>query len=137
MKKIEEAMCKAVLGGKPFTRSGTSVRPTFDENTGEFHHAYIKIGRSEIGHYYWSGHENSWVIRLTNNLVLNETVLSRLNALAFKVAKGGSRIVIYPVLDANKKPWAYKMGANRYRWEGAQLFLAHEPTTAPIGATVS
>ncbi len=126
MSKIEERMVESVLEGKDMSRDGTKVRIVCQEETGEYHSAFVSYRGTEVAHYYWSLTDVRWTIRLTDGLKRTPVVLSRLNALIQGVAKGGKRNSIYDVLEPSKF-WVYKMGASRYKWSGTHYFFANPP----------
>ncbi len=130
MRKIEERMCHAVINGKNMSKDNTTVEVTYTPN-GEYHHAFVRLFGNEIAHYYWSGEERSWVLRLSDGLRRTVTTKSRLNALLEGVAKG-DRLRIYSKGWDNEQHtqqiWFYQMGANHYRWEnGSATFQATNP----------
>ena len=120
MRQIETKMCKALLAGKPFRKDNTKVRVTTNDD-GSFHSAIVTLFGNEIAHYYHKN-EDGWVIRLTDAEWDTVTTRSRLNALMCEVVRG-DRTFIY----REKGKTTYRMGANRYEWQGTHLFLAHAP----------
>ena len=121
MRKIEQQMVNAVLKGKPFTKDNTQVYVEYTDE-GVYHHAYVHLHGNEIAHYYWSGEEKQWVIRLSDGMWQTPTTKSRLNALLSGVGQGSRLSVFQRDFD-----WYYTMGANNYKWDGAQMFLAYNP----------
>ena len=122
MRKIETKMCEAVLNGKSMSKDNTTVTVIRDEH-GQYHSALVKLHGNEIAHYFWSGTEKQWVIRLTDAMWQTPTTKSRLNALLEGIGQG-DRLRIY---QSNHK-WFYHMGANDYVWTGEALFMANQPT---------
>lgn len=130
MRQIEQLMCNAVLNGKRMSRDNTMVVPTHKRD-GTYHSAMVYLHGSEIAHYYWSGEEDSWVLRLRDASWRTVTTKSRLNALLEGVGKG-ERLRVYSKgweSDLKTTPaWFYQMGANHYRWvRGTATFLAQSP----------
>ena len=80
MRKIEEAMNKALVQGRDFKRDNTTVEWTRHDN-GDLHSARIRLHGHQIGWYYYSGDEKSWMLLLEDANWLTVTTKSRLNAL--------------------------------------------------------
>lgn len=135
MRLIEQKMCDAVLNGKSMSRDNTTVSVIRDEH-GQYHSAVIQLHGNEIAHYYWSGTEKQWVMRLTDARWRTVTTKSRLNALLDGVGQG-DRLHIYQHCKGCQKTakgqpihthkWFYTMGANDYVWTGDALFMANQP----------
>ena len=121
MRKIERQMCDAILDGKNMSKDNTTVSVVRDEHE-QYHSAVVRLHGNEIAHYYWSGMDKRWVIRLTDSMWQTPTTKSRLNALLDGVGQG-DRLGIY---QRNHK-WFYQMGANDYVWTGDAVFMANQP----------
>ena len=132
MRKIEQQMCEAVRNGKNMSKDNTTVSVVRDEH-GQYHSAVIRLHGHEVGHYYWSGTEKQWVIRLEDARWRTPTTKSRLNALLQGVGQG-DRLHIHQECRGHKTKgyhdcnWHYTMGANDYVWDGSATFLALAPT---------
>ena len=122
MRKIERQMCDAILDGKNMSKDNTTVSVVRDEHE-QYHSAVVRLHGNEIAHYYWSGMDKRWVIRLTDSMWQTPTTKSRLNALLEGVGQG-ERLHIYQT----KHKWHYQMGAHDYVWTGDAVFMANEPT---------
>jgi hypothetical protein len=136
MRQIETKMCDAVLNGKSMSRDNTTVTVTRDEH-GQYHSAMVTLHGHEIAHYFWSGYEKTWVIRLTDARWRTVTTKSRLNALLEGVGQG-DRLRVYQQCKGCQEmskgepmhmhKWLYTMGAHDYVWNGEATFMAKEPT---------
>ena len=132
MRQIETKMCEAVLNGKNMSKDNTTVSVVRDEH-GQYHSAVVRLHGNEIAHYYWSGVEKRWVIRLTDALWRTATTKSRLNALLQGVGQGdrlsvNQRCTRCKTKNHHKCDWFYTIGANDYVWTGDALFMANQPT---------
>jgi len=114
-------MVNAVLSGKKMSKDNTTVRIERTDE-GNYHSAFVYLHGNEIAHYYWSGEEKQWVIRLTDAMWQTPTTKSRLNALLSGVAQG-TRLGLFQ----HDFKWYYTMGANNYKWTGDMLFMAYDP----------
>lgn len=121
MSKIEQAMNNALVDGKDFSQSNTTVAWVRHEN-GDPHSASIYLHGNKIGWYFWSGVEDSWMLLLDDCNWRTRTTKSRLNALLSGIGQG-NRLSIYQ----KGKQWYYVMGANEYKWVGSHRFLAMPP----------
>ena len=121
VRKIEQQMVNAVLSGKTFSKDNTVVRIERTDE-GAYHSAFVYLHGNEIAHYYWSGEEEQWVIRLSDAMWQTTTTKSRLNALLSGVGQG-TRLSMFQ----RDYQWYYTMGASQYKWDGAALFMAYDP----------
>ena len=87
MLKIEQSMNKALVDGKDFSQSNTTVVWVRHEN-GDPHSASIYLHGNKIGWYYWSGTEESWMLLLDDCNWQTPTTKSRLNALLRGIVEG-------------------------------------------------
>jgi hypothetical protein len=132
MRKIEQRMCDAVLNGQNMSKDNTTVSVIHDEH-GQYHSAVVRLHGHEIAHYFWSGVERLWVMRLTDAQWRTTTTKSRLNALLDGVGQG-ERLSIHQKCKGHKTKnharcdWYYTMGANDYVWDGTAHFIAQSPT---------
>lgn len=127
MRKIEEAMCDALVAGRSFSKDNTVVNWT-NHPDGSPHSARILLHGNQIGFYFYSGEEQSWMLLLEDAGWRTDTTKSRLCALLDRIAKGERNIVFGRGEGSDGKPkWFYQMGANKYRWDGVHRFLAYEP----------
>ena len=134
MRKIEQRMVDAVLNGKNMSKDNTTVSVVRDEHE-QYHSAVVRLHGHEIAHYYFSGTERQWVIRLTDALWRTPTTKSRLNALLQGIGQGdrlsvNQRCTGCKTKNHHKCDWFYTMGANDYVWHGDATFMAVSPTTS-------
>ena len=121
MRKIEEAMNRALVSGRDFKRDNTRVDWVRHAN-GDLHSASIYLHGHKIGWYYYSGEEESWMLMLDDCHYQTVTTKSRLNALLTGIGKG-NRLSIFQ----RDFQWFYIMGANTYKWDTSHRFLAMPP----------
>ena len=121
MRKIEEAMNRALVQGRDFKRDNTRVEWVRHDN-GDLHSASIYLHGHKIGWYYYSGTEQSWMLMLEDANWQTPTTKSRLNALLSEMAE--ERTYVFQ----QDFQWflVQKDGVPR-NWGGTHSFAAHPP----------
>jgi hypothetical protein len=132
MRQIETKMCDAVLNGKSMSRDNTTVTVTRDEH-GQYHSAVVRLHGHEIAHYFWSGNEKRWVLRLTDARWRTDTTKSRLNALLdgvgddIRLTSITQHCVGCKTKTHQQCDWFYTLGQDNFVWDGSAVFMAKAP----------
>ena len=121
MRKVEEAMNRALVQGRDFKKDNTRVEWVRHEG-GDIHSASIYLHGHKIGWYYYSGTEQSWMLLLEDANWQTVTTKSRLNALLSGMAE--ERTYIY---QQDFQWFLVQSDGVPRNWSGSHRFIAHPP----------